>query len=71
MIHLLDGSPPGQPFPDPATAETAPDGLLAMGGDLTLPRLVSAYRQGIFPWYSPFSGGARIHAWYCSRKNCT
>ncbi len=52
MIHLLDGSPPGQPFPDPATAETAPDGLLAMGGDLTLPRLVSAYRQGIFPWYS-------------------
>ena len=52
MIHLLDGSPPGQPFPDPATAETDPDGLLAMGGDLTLPRLVSAYRQGIFPWYS-------------------
>jgi len=52
LIHLLDGSPPGQPFPDPATAETAPDGLLAMGGDLTLPRLVSAYRQGIFPWYS-------------------
>ncbi|RTZ73418.1 MAG: leucyl/phenylalanyl-tRNA--protein transferase [Gammaproteobacteria bacterium] len=49
---MLDGSPPGQPFPDPATAETAPDGLLAMGGDLTLPRLVSAYRQGIFPWYS-------------------
>lgn len=28
-----------------------PDGLLAMGGDLSVERLLLAYRQGIFPWY--------------------
>ena len=27
------------------------DGLLAMGGDVSVERLVLAYRQGIFPWY--------------------
>lgn len=36
-------------FPDPEEAE--PDGLLAVGGDLSLPRLVAAYSLGIFPWY--------------------
>jgi len=29
-----------------------PDGLLAIGGDLSPERLILAYRQGIFPWYS-------------------
>jgi leucyl/phenylalanyl-tRNA--protein transferase len=29
-----------------------PNGLLAAGGELTLPRLLDAYRHGIFPWYS-------------------
>ncbi len=52
MIHLLDGTPPDLPFPHPDTAETEPDGLLAVGGDLSPTRLVQAYRQGIFPWYS-------------------
>jgi len=52
LIHLLDGTPPELPFPDPAAAETDPDGLLAVGGDLSPQRLVNAYRQGIFPWYS-------------------
>jgi leucyl/phenylalanyl-tRNA--protein transferase len=33
-------------------AELAEDGLLAVGGDLTPERLVLAYSQGIFPWYS-------------------
>ncbi len=37
-------------FPSPEFAE--PDGLLAIGGDLFPPRLITAYRQGIFPWYS-------------------
>jgi leucyl/phenylalanyl-tRNA--protein transferase len=37
-------------FPDPALAE--PDGLLAVGGDLSVKRLLLAYRQSIFPWYS-------------------
>jgi len=37
-------------FPDPALAE--PDGLLAIGGDLQTERLLLAYQNGIFPWYS-------------------
>ena len=37
-------------FPDPELAE--PDGLLAVGGDLSADRLLMAYREGIFPWYS-------------------
>lgn len=28
-----------------------PDGLLAIGGDLSTERLMLAYRKGIFPWY--------------------
>lgn len=35
-------------FPDPELAE---EGLLAVGGDLSLPRLLLAYRSGIFPWF--------------------
>lgn len=37
-------------FPPPANAE--PDGLLGVGGDLRVERLLLAYRSGIFPWYS-------------------
>ncbi|MES2113085.1 MAG: leucyl/phenylalanyl-tRNA--protein transferase [Bacteroidota bacterium] len=37
-------------FPDPTLAEE--DGLLAVGGDLSTPRLLLAYQNGIFPWYS-------------------
>jgi leucyl/phenylalanyl-tRNA--protein transferase len=37
-------------FPDPALAE--PDGLLAVGGDLSPERLLAAYAAGIFPWFS-------------------
>jgi leucyl/phenylalanyl-tRNA--protein transferase len=36
-------------FPDPALAE--PDGLLAVGGDLSPERLLAAYALGIFPWF--------------------
>jgi leucyl/phenylalanyl-tRNA--protein transferase len=43
---------PTAPFPDPALAETEPNGLLAIGGDLSPQRLQNAYRLGIFPWYS-------------------
>lgn len=39
-------------FPPVAEALTDPDGLLAIGGDLTPERLLDAYRRGIFPWYS-------------------
>lgn len=37
-------------FPNPELAE--PDGLLAVGGDLSAERLLLAYGHGIFPWYS-------------------
>jgi len=39
-------------FPDVELALMDPDGLLAVGGDLSIERLLAAYRQGIFPWYS-------------------
>lgn len=48
MIFQLDTQ--SVSFPDPVLAE--PDGLLAIGGDLRPERLMAAYRQGIFPWYS-------------------
>ena len=38
-------------FPNPDTALKEPNGLLAMGGDLSPSRLLAAYRLGIFPWY--------------------
>jgi leucyl/phenylalanyl-tRNA--protein transferase len=40
-------------FPDPLEAMRDPDGLLAVGGDLSPVRLLRAYRHGIFPWFSP------------------
>jgi leucyl/phenylalanyl-tRNA--protein transferase len=43
---------PGQPFPPVDTALKSPDGLLCAGEDLTPARILEAYRQGIFPWYS-------------------
>jgi leucyl/phenylalanyl-tRNA--protein transferase len=39
-------------FPPPGQARREPNGLLAMGGDLSPTRLLTAYRHGIFPWYS-------------------
>ena len=52
MIFQLDGTPPDTGFPDPQLAESEPDGLLAVGGDLSRARLLHAYHQGIFPWYA-------------------
>ncbi len=48
---LEPDSDPAQ-FPDPGYALEEPNGLLAVGGDLSPARLLNAYRQGIFPWYS-------------------
>lgn len=48
-------------FPDPHTGE--PDGLLAVGGDLSVDRLVLAYSNGIFPWYG-FKEQDEI-LWFC------
>ncbi|NND68423.1 MAG: leucyl/phenylalanyl-tRNA--protein transferase [Halioglobus sp.] len=38
-------------FPPTCEALDEPNGLLAVGGDLSPARLLSAYRRGIFPWY--------------------
>ena len=46
-IFSLSGAPS---FPDPREAED--DGLLAVGGDLSVVRLLCAYRAGIFPWFN-------------------
>ncbi|MDP2832198.1 MAG: leucyl/phenylalanyl-tRNA--protein transferase [Pseudomonadota bacterium] len=43
---------PATPFPPLETALTEPNGLLAAGDDLSLPRLLEAYRHGIFPWFN-------------------
>lgn len=40
-------------FPSPEGALREPNGLLALGGDLSPARLLMAYQRGIFPWYSP------------------
>lgn len=50
--YWLDPDDPAAVFPPVEAALHDPDGLLALGGDLTPQRLLSAYRQGIFPWYS-------------------
>ena len=40
------------PFPDVGLALKNPNGLIGIGGDLSTKRLLKAYSQGIFPWYS-------------------
>lgn len=49
-------------FPNPTLAED--DGLLAIGGDLSLDRLLLAYTHGIFPWYNE---GDPI-MWWCPKE---
>ncbi len=44
---------PETTFPALSDALTEPNGLIAIGGDLSAARLLSAYRQGIFPWFNP------------------
>ncbi len=41
-------------FPSPEGALREPNGLLALGGDLSPARLLMAYQRGIFPWFSPW-----------------
>jgi len=51
-------------FPKPELAD--PDGLLAIGGDLRMERLLLAYENGIFPW---FSDDDPI-CWYAPHERC-
>lgn len=48
-------------FPDPRLGES--DGWFAVGGDLSVDRLLLAYSYGIFPWYA-YRWYDEIH-WYC------
>lgn len=50
-VSWLSPDDPKGMFPPVSTALREPNGLLAAGGDLSPERLLSAYRQGIFPWY--------------------
>ncbi|MBI2382944.1 MAG: leucyl/phenylalanyl-tRNA--protein transferase [Gammaproteobacteria bacterium] len=52
-LHWLDPRNPRQPFPSAQLALRDPNGLLAIGGDLSVTRLIRAYSQGIFPWFNP------------------
>jgi leucyl/phenylalanyl-tRNA--protein transferase len=46
-VYLPADAPPR--FPDPSRCDA--EGLVAVGGDLSSPRLLAAYRAGIFPWF--------------------
>lgn len=52
-LHWLDPRDPDQNFPPSHLAMRDPNGLLAIGGDLSVSRMLRAYSQGIFPWYNP------------------
>ena len=52
-LYLLDTKQPDQSFPSVDMAWDEPNGLLAVGGDLSVTRLANAYRHGIFPWFGP------------------
>ncbi|MBL7773797.1 MAG: leucyl/phenylalanyl-tRNA--protein transferase [Chitinophagaceae bacterium] len=58
LYHELD------PFPDYSEADD--DGLLAIGGSLSVPRLKEAYSKGIFPWYAP----DEPPLWWCPDPRC-
>ena len=51
LIWIEENAPPDS-FPPVDRALQNPEGLLAAGGDLSVARLLAAYRRGIFPWYS-------------------
>ncbi len=60
-------------FPSPEGALREPNGLLALGGDLSPARLLMAYQRGIFPWFSPSatrsSGGRPTPGRYFGQSN--
>jgi len=59
---------PSEPcFPEISTALTDPDGLLAAGGALSVPWLVQAYADGIFPWFDDDSGPI---LWWSPNPRC-
>lgn len=63
MIYRLHPAYP-ELFPDPREAD--PEGLVAVGGDLSPRRLLAAYRMGIFPWY----GQGQPLLWWSPDPRC-
>lgn len=53
-------------FPSPAIADPDGIGLVAMGGDLAPETLISAYAQGLFPWFNE----DEPIAWWCPEPRC-
>lgn len=51
-------------FPDPMFS--TPDGLTAIGGDLSVERLLTAYQKGFFPWFNPEDP----ILWWCPDPRC-
>jgi leucyl/phenylalanyl-tRNA--protein transferase len=51
LPHVIRAGDPPDSFPPVSRALAEPNGLLAVGGELTTERLLTAYRRGIFPWY--------------------
>ena len=50
-VAWIAATDPPDGFPPVTQALREPDGLLAAGGDLSGPRILAAYRLGIFPWF--------------------
>ena len=61
MVYRLDNE---LWFPDPRLADE--DGCLAVGGDLSIDRLLLAYQNGIFPWFSFRDNDEPV--WYCPHQ---
>ena len=59
-LTYLEYGASNEPFPPPEMAWDDPNGLIAIGGDLSTTRLINAYRSGIFPW---FNEGEPIYWW--------
>ena len=53
-------------FPDPAMVDPDGIGIVAIGGDLAPETLISAYAQGLFPWFNE----DEPIAWWCPEPRC-
>lgn len=53
-------------FPNPATVDPDGIGIIAIGGDLAPETLISAYAQGLFPWFNE----EEAIAWWCPEPRC-
>ncbi|TNF97933.1 MAG: leucyl/phenylalanyl-tRNA--protein transferase, partial [Gammaproteobacteria bacterium] len=65
-LYWIDPDSEPENFPPVENALDNPDGLLCFGGDLSTQRLLSAYRKGIFPWYS----GEQPILWWSPHPRC-